>query len=367
MFSFRSRLSARIAFSLVIAPVLLGAIAAPVAATSGIVMAARLGDCQFTGINAGSLKTVQIEWRDVNHDLKSKQSVKSTSDGRFTTKCEIREEIEPGDYLSARVGTGPFFTLGVPNIRGSIDRDADTVLVRYDWNSTVNIDLYTLGGTFDSVTLTTDSVTIPPLGWTTESFPGVDITGYDFADLSWTDPRGDLFVRTVQAPGFTAWLGRPFMTAVGTAGTLLDARITDIGNTVTYARSGGTMWEGTNAFYLYDDEGQRRNSIVGDRVAVMLGDTAASVITPSITANISKSQDTVDAYCNSSGVGVEVVVYARDGSLLQYRTGFESQTLAPFHANFAPAPKHNIISGDKVDVYCRFSTGDIVARRFTVL
>src|SRR5690242_20358455 len=77
----------------------------PVDAANNVVIHGTFGGCQFGGSNAGSGKTVKIEWRDADGNLKSKHSVTSNSSGNFTTRCEIAEDIEAGDVLKTTIGT----------------------------------------------------------------------------------------------------------------------------------------------------------------------------------------------------------------------------------------------------------------------
>src|SRR5438105_12086469 len=100
--------------------------AAPVAAANNVIVFAYLGDCTFSGANAGSNKIVKIDWRDSDGNLKSKHSVTSNGSGDFFTKCEPDELIEAGDVLKTTIGTSNrSFT--VPKITAQVDRNADTV------------------------------------------------------------------------------------------------------------------------------------------------------------------------------------------------------------------------------------------------
>jgi hypothetical protein len=65
------------------------------------------------------------------------------------------------------------------------------------------------------------------------------------------------------------------------------------------------------------------------------------------------------------GHGILVSVRKRDLSTGASRAGFTDSS-GSFVANFAASPVYDIVSGDKVDVYCKNGVDDEAAQTFTV-
>ncbi len=87
---------------------------------------------------------------------------------------------------------------------------------------------------------------------------------------------------------------------------------------------------------------------------------------PGITATIDKSANKVTANCGlGTNVGIRIDARTRDLSKFQSRAGFTNGS-GVFVANYATSPTYDIVTGDKVDVYCKLPPGDVVAKTFTV-
>jgi hypothetical protein len=339
------------------------AAASPVAAANNTVITGFLGDCQFLGELAGANKTVKIEWRDADGSLKSKHSVKSNSAGQFLTKCELLEEIESGDTLKTTIGTASAPLLTIPRLTALIDRVDDTITGFTTPNKQIGVELITYDGAFEPSNDYVSNAVSGPNGAFTFDASTANIMGYDEAYLFWENARGDLVIRTAVAEGMTVWIGRAFTSVVGKPGTSVAIELKDGVDVI--GRTGGYLWEGDNGFYFFDEDGERARAGVGDDVTADFAADADFTL-PSITAVISKTADRVTADCGlGPGIGVLVQVYARDGAGLRERVGLTNGS-GDFVANFAAAPTHNVVAGDKVDVYCKLASGDIVARRFTV-
>ena len=62
-----------------------------------------------------------------------------------------------------------------------------------------------------------------------------------------------------------------------------------------------------------------------------------------------------------------VEAHSRDFVKDGVRLGMQSNPMGgTFLANFATSPSVNISSGDKVDIFCKMDTGDVVAQTLTV-
>jgi hypothetical protein len=348
-------------------------IAAPVSAANNVVVLAYFGDCQFAGSHAGASKTVKIDWRDSDGNLKSKHSVTSNGAGAFVTKCEFDEQIETGDVLKTTIGTSARTYL-VPPLTAKVGR--------YEWGGAgylegvvegktlpyqlVSIAVHLYGGGFVELAPTHSDwgASSNDAGnyWLNTS-PLDDLKGFDYVEVSLTNNRGDKIVRVADVPAMQLWIGRAFVSVVGNPGTNLSMQLRRGSDELS--TTGGNLAEGPNGFLFYDADGERVRAKVGDQVIGDFEDDA-DVFLPNITAVVSKTADKVTATCGiGAGIGILVRVHTRDYSKAQARTGFTGST--GFLANFATAPAYNIVSGDKVDVYCKLATGDIVAKTFTVL
>jgi len=344
-------------------------IAAPVSAANNVVVLAYFGDCQFAGSHAGASKTVKIDWRDSDGNLKSKHSVTSNSAGNFLSRCEFGEEIETGDVLKTTIGTS-VRSFSVPKLSLVAFRNTDQVGGSTDPGVDVYVAALTFDGSFSSNDAVLHSAAVTAdggggfmpdsLDW--DSPP--DLKGWDVVLAERTTARGDAFVLSYRVQGILAWLNRVYFDVVGYRGLELIATLTrgstEIGS--------GHVW--TNRFgsargEFLDGSNDPVRAKVGDVVEATFA-TDAHLTLPTITATIAKSTDRVTASCGLPNVGVEVDVHTRDLSKYQSRVGFTNGSNV-YVANFATAPAYNIVSGDKVDVYCKLATGDIVAKTFTVL
>ena len=362
-----------------LAPTLL--IASPVAAANNIVISALFGDCGFFGQAAGPDKTIFIEWRDAEGELKSKHKVRSDPFGDFFTKCDIGEIVESGDVLRTQVGTNlanvRLFT--VPKITAIVDRVADTVTGKVQTNGldTLIVEVDTYDGGFGSPlaheaqpTFTADTgVQSYTTGATWDAAP--DIQGGDDVFAVWIGTRGDTFVRQLTAEAMQVWIRQPFVNFIGNPGDLIHA---DLESSLAVHRADAnvaiTTFGGGAAGTWADADGDTVRARPGDHVLADFASDAADVVLPTISATINKSTDRVTVDCNITESGqTGVLVQARKLNFSDFaaRFGFQSNASGgTFVANFANNDAVNIAAGDKVDVYCKYATGDIAAQTFTV-
>lgn len=361
-----------------LAPALLTA--SPVAAANNIVITAIYGNCAFFGEGAGSGKTIFIEWRDAEGDLKSKHKVKSSTAGDFFTRCELGEIVETGDVLRTQIGSNlanvRLFT--VPKMTVVVDRVADTVtgLVQTDGLDSLLVEVDTYDGGFgapmahDALPTFTPNTSIQDYTTTGTWDAAPDIEGWDDVFAAWVGTRGDTFVRFLTAEAMRLWIRQPFVDIVGNPGSYthinlehpiaglvgdIDARINIFGSAAF------ATWA--------DGDGESVRARPGNHVSADFASDAELDI-PTIAATISKSTDRVTVDCNiaeSGQTGVLVTARNRDFSKFGDRLGFQNNVSGgTFLANFASGGAVNIVSGDKIDVYCKYATGDVVAQTFTV-
>jgi hypothetical protein len=366
------RTRAPVLVALVLGSTLICLGATPVAAANNTVFTAYLGDCQFSGENAGASKTVKIDWRDSDGALKSKHSVTSNSAGKFTTLCEPGELIETGDVLKTTIGTAAR-TFTVPRITAYAGRVSNSVtgntspapssliVVVVKWNGGFTSDYSTthtsiaqmIGSPGDFETNTWDET---PL-----------LEGWDNVFVNWFNARGDVAIRQIEVAGIRLWLRQPFMEMVGNMRTEFAVElqrptgnwIADYSGRLPYSGYATTVFQ-NNA----DNELLRLKS--GDHLIVTMP-YSRDYDLPTMSATISTSTDkvTFTSNCNLMGPGIAyVVVHNRSYSKSQYRTGYFTPG-GQFVANFATSPAYNIAAGDKVDVYCRAMYGDVFAKTFT--
>jgi hypothetical protein len=350
--------------------------ASPVAAANNVNILGVFGDCLFQGSFAGANKVVKIEWRDAENNLKSKHSVTANGSGDFVTKCELAETIETGDVLRTQIGTS-VRSFTVPKVTATVDRDADTVSGKA---TTTDLDyLGVLVGTYNGgFGSTTDHFSFPapigtPIGtYVTATWDAApDIKGWDDVAVIWNNLRGDSFLRYVTAEGMRVWSRQPFIQFAGNPGQLVSADLnTAPAGTLRANVQGRLNTVGLLSTGFTDSDGDTVRSAVGNQVDADFALDSDFVI-PNIVITVNKSTDRVTVDCNiteSGTTGVFVEVYSRDFSKDRTRLGFQNNSGGgTFLANFATSPTLNIVSGDKVDVYCKFATGDVVARTFTVL
>ena len=352
--------------------------ASPVAAVNNIAIVAFYGDCLFEGFQAGANKTVKIEWRDAEGNLKSRHSVTSNGGGDFVTRCEAAELIETGDVLKTTIGTS-VRSFTVPKLTAAVDRDADTVSGKVQTNGLQQlwIEVYTYNGSFSPLDVTGHNAfeTVSPdqgvqfysaTSWW-DSAP--DIRGWDVVRVHWMNDRAS-WIRVMQAEGMEVWSRQPFIRLAGNPGTLVSADLnTAPAGALRSEVDGRINASGSLGAWFTDADGDTVRVGVGNEVDADFASDAQLVV-PGITATFNKTSDRVTVDCNiaeTGSTGVEVVVYARDLSSFRTRTGFQSNAGGgTFLANFAQSPAFNVAAGSKVDVYCKFGTGDIVARTFTV-
>jgi len=339
-------------------------IAGPVAAANNVIVTAYLGDCQFAGRNAGANKTVKIEWRDSDGNLKTKHSVTSSAAGLFTSKCEAGEVIEKGDVLKTTIGTTARATT-VPKVTAAVDSGTDGVSGKVDpAPSELHVDVLTYEGGFSEATGSWHSSVPTPSGGaysTTTWDTNPDIAPWDDIYVAWVNARGDTFVRYAQATGVQVWVRQQFFEAVGNPGAAFSVGLLDYTLSLIADGSGRFNRNGRIAGDFLDADGDPIHARPGNRIDF----AGYSFDIPLITSTANKTSDKVTVSCGlGGGIGVLVQVRTRDVSKVSGRTGFITGT--GFVANFATAPAYNIVSGDKVDVFCKADNGNVIAQTFTV-
>ncbi len=170
-------------------------IAGPVSAANNVVVRAYFGDCQFAGSNAGASKTVKVDWRDSDGNLKSKHSVTSTGGGTFVSKCELGEFVETGDVLKTTIGTAArSFT--VPKLTLTANRQFDTVFGFYDPSpASLVVQAITYNGGFAPTTASVHTA-VPslccPTAYQADTWDTApNLKGWDEVYTEWSNARGD--------------------------------------------------------------------------------------------------------------------------------------------------------------------------------
>ena len=339
-------------------------IAGPVAAANNVVVLGYFGDCQFAGSHAGASKTVKIEWRDSDGNLKSKHSVTSNGAGNFLSRCEAGELIEKGDVLKTTIGTAVrAFT--VPKVTVAVDRFTDIVSGKVDPAADLFVDVLTYDGGFAEAFGSWHSSTpVPSAGsYETSSWDtSPQIASWDDVYVSWVNTRGDTFVRYVAATGVRVWVRQQFFEATGNPGAVATVGLLDFSLSLLADGSGRFDRNGQFVGDFLDADGDPVRIKAGNKIDF----AGASFDIPIITATANKSTDRVTATCGlGSGHGVLVQIRTRDLSKSSRRTGFIDGG-GTFVANFGGAPSYNIVSGDKIDIFCKVDSGNVVARTFTV-
>jgi hypothetical protein len=365
----RARL-ATFCISVLVATLLAGIGAGPVAAANKVMFFAVLGDCQFSGSAAGAYKVVKITWWDQDRELKSQQTLRSNAAGEFDTRCEPDEIIESGDILQAQIGTVAR-AFDVPLLTVYADRDTDAVHGHAGLAGIVDlaivVDAWHGGFTAAGMTehtayphLSNTTYTVAPTDWDVAP----DIKGWDDVYAIWYGERGT-FVRGMQAEGIRVWVRQAFIDVVGNRGQVVNVQLnqTEGGAWKGEAHAGlGISGEWFGGFV--DECCDLIKTKPGNEVVADFASDAHFVI-PAITADINKSTDRVTADCGlGAGYGIAIEAHRRDFSASSIRRGttVSGSTLA----NFTQTPTFDIKSGDKVDVHCKLPTGDLIVRTLTV-
>jgi len=359
----RARRSAALAVAAALLPVAL--IASPAAAVNHIHLLVGLGNCNFSGANAIASTTVKVEWRDSEGRLKSKQSVKSNASGKFNTLCEFDELVEAGDTIKT-TGTNGTKTVTVADLSLQVDRASDVVAGTAPLLEELVIEVDTYNGKFGVPVVHTLNVQADGSGdWSADfGADSVDIKGWDDAFVVFENPGTvDTYYRHVIAQAARVFVGSPWVTLDGNPG-----------DNVTLDLKDGASPLGTLGGYLdfwgtsvseFVDAGQRvvRPHIGNHVVSATYPDIDFTI--PAVSATLSASSDKVTAHCGQTGRGVSVWAHTRNFSKAIERHGVTAAG-DTFVANFANAPKFDLVSGSKVDIYCKLAKGDVVAREYTL-
>jgi hypothetical protein len=361
--SSRARRSAALAVAAVVLPVAL--LASPVAAVNHIKLFVGLGNCSFSGENAIARTTVKVEWRDSENRLKSKQSVKSNAAGAFGTLCEDDELVEAGDIIKT-TGTNGSKTVTVADLSLHVDRASDVAGGTAPWNDELVIEVDTYNGKFGAPTVHTLNVQADGNGdWSADfGADSVDIKGFDDVWVVYLNPGTvDTYYRHVTAQAARVFVGSPWVSFVGNPGDNATLALKDGASPLGTLGSYLDYWGTSVGEFL--DTGQRavRPHIGNHVVSATYPDIDFTI--PAVSATFSAASDKVTAHCGQAGRGVSVLAHTRNFSKVIQRHGVTAAGDA-FVANFANAPKFDLVSGSKVEVYCKLAKGDVVAREYTL-
>jgi hypothetical protein len=359
----RARRSAALAVAAALLPVAL--VASPVAAVNRIHLFVGLGNCNFSGENAIARTAVKVEWRDSENRLKSKQSVKSNASGAFNTLCENDELVEAGDTIKT-TGTNGSKTVTVADLSLRVDRASDVVAGTAPANDELVIEVDTYNGKFGAPTVHTLNVQADGSGdWSADfGADSVDIRGFDDAYVVFENPGTlDTYYRHVVAQAARVFVGLPWVTLVGNPGDNAALDLKD-GASPLGTLGGYLDFWGTSISEFLDDGQRIVRPHVGNRVVSATYPDIDFTI-PAVSATINTASNKVTAHCGQAGRGVSVLAHTRNFSKAVERHGVTAGG-DTFLANFGNAPKFDLVSGSKVDVYCKLAKGDVVAREYTL-
>jgi len=362
--SFRVR---AFAFSSVAAMALASMLATPVAAANNIKVHAEIGIGSFYGTNAGANNTVKILWRDSDGSLKSKQAVPSDSEGFWFSEPE-EEAVEAGDTITTTVGSSTR-TYTVKRLTVSVDRVADMVSGEAPANTMVLMELRAFEGRIFDPTYHQAATTADGSGHYEFDFSTggdvADIQGWDGVQVVQRNARGDTTSYGLNVDAVRVWAGKARFDLVGDPGTSVNLMLSRSATTT----SDVNVLIGPDAFLLnssfVDNDGQRVRTQAGDDLTVSGLAPDASFTIPDIAISVAKFDDRVVANCGmGADRGVEVFVHDRFFFQIGDLYG-RTNSSGNFVARFADQGV-NIQAGFKIEVYCKFATGDIVVRVLTV-
>jgi hypothetical protein len=337
------------------------------AAESQVTIYAEMGSCSWYGFDAGNKKTIAFVWKDSGGALKSKQTVKSRADGSYDSKCDTGEAMEAGDTLKATIGTKSH-TFTLPTLTLSSNRDNNTAFGVGPANSSVHVTFEsTTGFGISNVSFDYTEPTDGAGGYSHDFTSDADMRGWDWLNVEWVNGHGDLAYVDHYTPTLKIWVGRPDgVSAWGylNPGAPIDVSLQDSSHIVKGQASDGAdrngYWEGD---FVKPNNGGFVRAIAGDFIdATPYIGSDANWEVPAIPVSATASNDKVSGTCQPSE-GWEVSAYSNVAKRFGTTNGMTNASGA-FHTDLTS--QMNLQSGDKVDVYCKLVSGDVVARHITV-
>lgn len=337
-------------------------VASPVAAANNIRVQVEIGIGAIFGSHAGSHRIVHVQWRSAEGLLKTNQFVRATGAGFWNIEPEVDEIVESGDRITTTVG-GSSRTYVVERLTLAVDRETDLVTGTTSPNKSLDIEVDEYGGGFFVVNSYSFPVAANGNGDFALDFAGtVDIRGFDSVRGRRTNARGDQTVYGISVEAMRLWLGRSRIDLVGTPGSHVDVDLVRSSTTV----SSISTFVGPDAFTFtsfVDDAGDRVRVLAGDDVSASFAADAAFAV-PDVSAVVHKSTDKIVANCGEGpGIGIEVAIGDRFGFLYTLRYGWTNAS-GGFAANFSD--EWDIRKGDKIWVYCKRPSGDVIVSLTTV-
>jgi hypothetical protein len=336
------------------------------AATSPITIHAELGECQWFGDFAGNKKTIVFLWRDSAGKMKSTQRVRSQASGRYDTRCDFGEAIEVGDTIKATIGNKSH-TFTIPRLTLASNRADDTVWGYGPANSSVDVRFTSIEGFWTGSTAFAHNTPTDANGLFSYDFTSEgDIRGWDQVEVESPNAHGDIAFIQTTAPTLKLYVGRPDRRNVWgyvAPGTSLEVDLLDSGHIQKAIAAGGVDRFGYfETDFIAADMGFVR-AIAGDFVdaTASIGADATWQI-PAIPVTIRASSDKVSGTCLPND-GWQVNARSNVADRNAFVTGMTNAS-----GNFSTdlTSQMNLQRGDKVNVYCKLPSGDVVARFVTV-
>ncbi len=333
--------------------------AAVSAAPLGIRFGAGIGDCNFSGSNAGNRQTILLVWKDKDGNLKSPQTVKSDKHGNWNGRCDSNEVVEVGDTIKATIGTKSR-TFQVPELTVDVDRVTNVVSGLGPANDSVSLYAYSSNNNANQ-----DVSTDPSGAYSYDFTSQLDITGDGWAEADWSSPSGDYVYAYGNAQYVQVWEGRaPYRSGYVEArpGQAVSVDLLD-GSLVQKASSSGTAnrYGYVNIDFL-DANGNVVQALAGDTIDATDVASDATWVLPAISVSGVASTNRVSGTCLPNDD------YYFEAYSPQYDRDNSFNGVADSAGNFSRNITHqmDLQSGDHIDVFCTLSTGDEVARHVTV-
>jgi hypothetical protein len=286
-------------------------------------------------------------------EVKAASYTKTGDRGRATFCSQI--SLIPGDRFRITYG-GNIRQATVPVLRLAVNRVTDVVSGIGRRSASVRIQVR---NPYTATQLSRNVPTDANGRFSTDFTTDYNIRGGDQITASWTSLQGDFIAVTLRAPFMTVWYQSPSTLLSLNPNASGDLDLTDSGGALL-AEAGGTG----NALGEVEELLWRRGAVATAASQRVIGSFAsdASIVIPNLELEANAATDGVTGRClGNTSYRIEV-----QGSADRFvsRTGTTGSD-GSFAEDFTVAP-FDIQPVDTATVFCRYGTGDEVARSVVV-
>lgn len=346
--------------ALVVGGLLVGSSATASAQAFVLTFGVELRDCIVHG-GANASDVVNIVWKSSDGNLKHKETVTADgTTGEWQTACDYNESIESGDTIKGTIGASTR-TLTIPPMSMTINRVTDKVSGHGPSSAGMQLRLYHYPG-FDTSTNSTKAVTTNASGaFAATTVNNKNIIGWDSLHLGYTSPSGDKIGLWQDAPTVYVWLNRPDVRVRGNPGGDATTTLKSPGGTIKSVHH-ATLdpWGGDYGYFTKGGLPVRTRA--GDTVIAPGVGSDAHWSVPAINVSATVPASVVTGHCQP-GKAVELDIFEPQYNFFYWNVGFANGS-GNYSHNFSG--DQVLASGDKIQVWCKLATGDVVTKLSTI-